>query len=67
MYGDKDEFRNVHQETKAYSDGTVVPSLHFEVWRNGRYRGYIELHTHKVSDDSISVGVTSRLETLKKP
>lgn len=66
-YGDVDEFRNVQQETQVYADGTKVPHLSFEVWRNGVYRGYIELHTHKVGDGSISVGVTSRLETAKKP
>ncbi len=66
-YGDKDEFRNVKQDTQTYADGTVVPHLSFEVWRNGVYRGYIDCHTHKVSDGSISVGVTSRMETTKKP
>ncbi len=66
-YGDKDEFHNIKQEQQIYADGTVVPHLSFEVWRNGIYRGYCELHTHKVSDNSISVGMTSRLETLKKP
>jgi len=66
-YGDKDEFRNVDQHAQTYADGTVVPHLSFEIWRNGVYRGYAELHTHKVSDGSISVGMTSRLETAKRP
>ncbi len=66
-YGDKDEFRNVQQQAQSYADGTVVPHLSVEVWRNGVYRGYVQCHTHKVSDGSISVGVTSRLETAKKP
>lgn len=66
-YGDVDEFRNVKQETQVYADGTVVPHLSFEIWRNSVYRGYAELHTHKVSDKSVSVGMTSRLETLKRP
>jgi len=66
-YGDIDEFRNVKQEQQAYADGTSVPHISFEVWRNGEYRGYCELHTHKVSDKSISVGLTSRLETIKRP
>ncbi len=63
----EDEFRNVQKSTQAYSDGTIVPHLSAEVWRNGKYRGYVELHTHKVGDDSISVGLTSRLETERKP
>lgn len=66
-YGDKDEFRVTGQHVQTYTDGTVVPHLEVEVWRNGLYRGYVELHTHRVSDNSISVGVTSRLETAKKP
>ncbi len=66
-YGDKDEFRAVKQEAQAYADGTVVPHLSFQVWRNGVYRGFLELHTHRVSDGSISVGMTSRLETAKRP
>ncbi len=66
-YGDKDEFRNIGQHNQAYADGTVVPHLSFEVWRNGVFRGYLECHTHRVSDDSISTGVTVRLGTQKRP
>ncbi len=66
-YGDKDEFRAVKQEAQTYADGTVVPHLSFEVFRNSVFRGYVELHTHRVSDGSISVGMTSRLETTKRP
>ncbi len=65
--GDEDEFRNVRQTTQGYSDGTILPHLSVEVWRGGVYRGYVELHTHKVGDDSISVGLTSRLGTERKP
>ncbi len=65
--GDEDEFRNVRQSTQNYSDGTIVPHLSVEVWRGGVYRGYVECHTHKVSDDSISVGTTVRLGTQKRP
>lgn len=67
MKGDKDRFDVTDQHVQVYSDGTEVPHLEIAVYRNGVYRGYIELHTHKVSDDSISVGVTSRLETKKFP
>ncbi len=66
-YGDKDEFRNLNQDQQTYADGTAVPHLSFEVWRNGVFRGYAECHTHKVSDDSISVGLTVRLGTVKRP
>ncbi len=65
--GDKDSFAVRPGETQVYADGTEIPHLEVLVYRNDVYRGYIELHTHKVSDDSISVGVTSRLGTLKLP
>ena len=67
MRGDKDTFVIRPGETQVYADGTEVPHLEVLVYRNGTYRGYIEIHTHKVYDDSISVGVTSRLETLRTP
>ncbi len=67
MKGDKDSFVVKMGEMQIYSDGTECPHLEVLVYRNGVYRGYVELHTHKVNDDSISVGVTSRLETARKP
>lgn len=67
-YGDTDEFRILGQHTETTErDGTVVPHLEVAVYRNGVYRGYVELHTHRVKDDSISVGMTSRLETRRRP
>ncbi len=65
--GDKDEFRVKPATSQTYADGTVVPHLAIEIWRNGVYRGYVECHTHKVTDDSISVGATVRLATKAKP
>ncbi len=67
MRGDKDTFVTRPGDTQVYADGTEVPHLEVLVYRNGIYRGFIELHTHKVTDNSISVGVTSRLETLRTP
>ncbi len=66
-YRDIDQFKVLSEHWTTYSDGTVVPHLEIAVYRNGVYRGYLELHTHRVSDDSISVGVTSRFNTEKKP
>ncbi len=66
-YGDVDEFRVIGQHATTYSDGTVVPHLEVAVYRNGIYRGYFELHTHRVGDDSVSVGFTSRFDTERKP
>ncbi len=66
-YGDTDQFKVLAEHATTYSDGTVVPHLTVGVYRNGVYRGYVELHTHKVSDDSISIGITSRFDTEKKP
>ncbi len=43
------------------------PHLDVQVWRDGKYYGYIDLHTHKVSDDSVSVGVTVRAPTRMRP
>lgn len=66
-YGDKDTFVVRPGPKSIYSDGTECPHLEILVYRNGVYRGYLELHTHRVSDDSVSVGMTSRLDTVKKP
>ncbi len=66
-YGDKIEFRPGPVEKSVYSDGTEVPRLPVEVWVNAAYVGYVELHTHRVKDNSISVGLTSRFPTLAKP
>ncbi len=66
-YKDVDEFRVTGEHATTYADGTVVPHVEIEVYRNNEYRGYIEIHTHRVSDDSISVGVTSRFDTERKP
>ncbi len=65
--GDKDTFVTRPGETQVYADGTEIPHLDVLVYRNGVYRGYVELHTHRVTDDSISVGVTVRLGTVRKP
>ncbi len=43
------------------------PHLDIEVWENGVRTGYIDIHAHKVSDGSLSVGVTVRHGTKKKP
>ena len=66
-YGDKDSFVTRPGTTQVYSDGTECPHLEILVYRNSVYRGYVEIHSHKVADGSISVGVTSRLETERKP
>lgn len=66
-YGARYEFRNLRQHDSTYSDGTVVPHLEVELWVDGVYRGYAELHTHRVKDDSISLGLTARWETERKP
>ncbi len=66
-YGDIDQFKVISEHFTTYSDGTTVPHLEIGVWRNAVYRGYLELHTHRVSDDSISVGFTSRFDTERKP
>ncbi len=65
--GDKDTFVTRPAETRVYADGTQIPHLEILVYRNGVYRGYLELHTHRVTDDSISVGATVRLGTVRKP
>ncbi len=66
-YGDKLEFRPGAAELSVYSDGTEIPHLPIEVYENGFYIGYIEVHLHRVKDTSISVGVTSRFATTIKP
>lgn len=66
-YGAKYEFRNMKLRDSTYRDGTVVPRLSIEVWVDGVYRGYADLHTHRVKDDSISLGLTARWETRRKP
>lgn len=66
-YGDRDDFIPRAVGYSTYSDGTIVPHLEILVYRNGVYRGYVEIHTHRVKDDSVSVGVTTRLETEVKP
>ena len=66
-YGDKDTFVPRAVSFERYADGTEVPHLAIRVFRNGVYRGYVEVHAHRVSDDSISIGVTSRLETEHRP
>ncbi len=43
------------------------PHLDVQLWEDGKYLGYIDLHTHKVSDGSLSVGITVRHPTRKRP
>lgn len=66
-YGAIDEFKVIGHHATTYTDNTVVPHLEVAVYRNGIYRGYVEIHTHRTKDDSISVGVTTRWETERKP
>lgn len=66
-YGARYEFRKPKLKSSTYRDGTVVPHLSVEVWVDNVYRGYVDLHTHRVKDDSISLGLTARWETGRKP
>lgn len=43
------------------------PHLTVQIWQNGRYLGYIDLHTHKTNDHSLSIGTTVRHPTTKRP
>ena len=43
------------------------PHLDCQIYKDGKYFGYIDLHTHKTSDDSLSVGITVRSPTKRKP
>lgn len=61
-YGDQFDFHPKHVHHSRYSDGTVLPSLHVNVIRNGEPYGYVELHLHRVKyPPHASVGVTSRV------
>ncbi len=58
------EFRNIHQNTETYSDGTQVPHLKVDVYLNGKQVGYAEIHLHKATTDSkpdVSFGFTGRV------
>ena len=52
---------------ESYADGTVVPHLPVLVFKDGLYHGYVEIHVHKVGDESVSIGITVRGPTEKKP
>lgn len=77
MYGDRHDFRNFKVHHQTYADGTVVAHLDCELWllpagaidlpENWQYHGYFNVHTHKVSDVSISWGFTGRTRTARKP
>ncbi len=43
------------------------PHLDVQVWKDGKYHGYIDVHTHRVKDDSISIGATVRAPTKMRP
>ncbi len=43
------------------------PHLDLEIWKDGQYHGYVDIHTHRVKDDSVSIGVTVRAPTKRKP
>lgn len=61
-YGDRWDFKPGTVEYEKYSDGTVVPHLEVEVWRNGVEVGYVEIHMHRTKyPPHSSVGVTSRV------
>lgn len=61
-YGDRWEFIPKHVHYSTYTDGTVLPSLHVWVYRNGIKYGYFEVHMHRVKwPPHASIGVTSRL------
>ena len=66
-YGARYEFRHVDQHDVNYRDGTVIPHVEIEVYEDGAYRGYVQVHLHRVKDASISVGLTARWDTLRKP
>ncbi len=43
------------------------PHMSVQIWKDGKYEGYAEIHTHKVKDESVSVGVTVRAPTRMRP
>ncbi len=61
-YDTKWEFR----KPRVHDEGSQ-PHLDVQVWRDGVYHGYIDIHTHRVKDESISVGVTVRAPTKVRP
>ncbi len=61
-YGDVIEFRPGPVSAQTYSDGTSMPHLEIDVYRNGVKCGYVEVHAHRVKyPPHISIGVTSRV------
>ncbi len=48
-------------------DSRGQPHLGIQVWKDGKYHGYIDIHTHRVKDGSISIGVTVRAPTKVRP
>lgn len=66
-YGSVDKFVAKVDHAHEYADGTVAADCNILVYRDGEYRGYVNVHTHRTKDDSVSVGVTVRMETEAKP
>ena len=61
-YGDKWDFKPAAVGYTNYADGTVVPHLEVDVFRNGVSVGYVEIHMHRTKNPPhASVGVTSRV------
>lgn len=43
------------------------PHMDCQVFKDGKYHGYIDVHTHRVKDESISIGTTVRAPTKMRP
>ena len=41
--------------------------LGFQVWKAGKYYGYVDLHSHRTKDESFSLGLTVRGPTKVRP
>ncbi len=66
-YSDRWEFRPKPVKYHEYADGTRLPDLDVEVYRNGVSYGYVNLHTHRTKyPPHASVGVTSRVGPEKE-
>ncbi len=63
-YGDALDFKPGPVKYANYSDGTVIPRMEIQVYRNGGHIGEIDLHLHRTKESPhVSLGLTSRLRS----
>ncbi len=66
-YGDQWQFVPKPVKYHEYTDGTRLPDLDVEVYRNGVPWGAVNIHVHRTKyPPHCSVGVTSRVGSEKE-